>query len=361
MPTGYVLSAPPEASYRGVTSTPIACGIVVAVAAGSLWLLPSASAQSTDPTTPELEQLWDEYPIAPPETQAPVQPGPVEEPARTPTPRAAGDGDGSASWPVLGAGVGAALALLVAVGLVLRRRRRPPAAVVVAETPNQLIARAYALASEGAECDKYLHGQRHEGISVMTGTHDHDLAAATDAPSRPTPSSYADIGERVAGVLAAADTAASQIREDARASAEEILSLARDEAEALRREAAAYDADTRAAVESYASDRRREVDEDVQGQLADAERQARATREAAEAMARQIEDEARRRGQALRDESQAVEERLQKAAQGLRRMTAGIEELLGAPAGGGGSLTDALRPSSRAADVPVSAAPGDDR
>jgi cell division septum initiation protein DivIVA len=334
----------------------------VAVAAGSLWLLPGASAQSTDPTTPELEQLWDEYPLAPPETQAPVQPEPLEEPAGTPAPRTAAEGDGSGSWPALAAGIGLALALVAAGSLVLRRRRQVPAAPVGAEKPDELMARAYALASEAGECDKYLHGQRHEGISVMTGTHDHDLAAASDASSQPTtPGSYADIGERVAGVLAAAETASLQIREDARASAEEILSLARDEAEALRREAAAYDADTRAAVESYASDRRREVDEDVHEQLADSERQARATREAAEAMARQIEDEARRRGQALRDESQAVEERLQKAAQGLRRMTAGIEELLGTPAGDGGSLTDALRPVSREADVPVSAAPGDDR
>jgi cell division septum initiation protein DivIVA len=257
--------------------------------------------------------------------------------------------------------MGAGLALLAAVALVLRWRRRAPVAVIGAETPDEVLARASALASGAAECDKYLHGQRHEGISVMTGTHDHDLAAASDTSSQPSPSSYADIGERVAGVLAAAETAALQIREDARASAEEILSLARDEAEVLRREAAAYDTDTRAAVESYASDRRREVDEDVHEQLADSERQARATREAAEAMARQIEDEARRRGQALRDESRAVEERLQKAAQGLRRMTAGIEELLGTPADDGGSLTDALRPSSREAEVPVSATPGDDR
>jgi cell division septum initiation protein DivIVA len=346
-----------QTPYGGDTSTRIACGIVVAVAAGSLWLLPGASGQSTDPTTPELEQLWDEYPLAPPETQAPAPP----EPAGVPAPPAAEEDDGSTAWPALGAGVGAALALLVAFGLVLRRRRRPPAVVVGAETPDQLIARAYALASEAAECDKYPHGQRHEGISVMTGTHDHDLAAATDASSRPTPSTYAEIGERVAGVLAAAETAASQIREDARASAEEVLSLARDEAEALRQEAAAYDADTRAAVDSYASERRREVDEEVQRQLADSERQARATREAAEAMARQIEEEARQRARALRDESRAVEERLQKAAQGLRRMTAGIEELLGGPAGDGESLTDALMPLSREADLPVSAAPADDR
>jgi chromosome segregation ATPase len=195
----------------------------------------------------------------------------------------------------------------------------------------------------------------------MTGTADDGVSDAPDVASQPTMSTYADIGERVAGVLAAAETAANQIREDARGSAEEVLSIARDEAEALRRDASAYDTDTRAAVESYASDRRREADEDVQQLLADAESQARATRQAAEAMARRIEEDARRRGQALRDESQAVEERLKKAAQGLRRMTAEIEELLGAPEGDGESLADALKPYAQRPEMPVSAAQSDER
>jgi cell division septum initiation protein DivIVA len=242
-------------------------------------------------------------------------------------------------------------------------RRRGPAAAAAArpETADTLIARAHALAKEAAEWDKYVHGQRHEGISVMTDIADHDVSAAPDVPSQPAASSYADIGERVAGVLAAAETAANQIRKDARASAEEMLSIAREEAEALRRDATVYDADTRAAVDSYASNRRREVDEQVQKQLVDSEAQARATRQAAEAMARQIEEDARRRAHALHDESRAVEERLKKAAQGLRRMTAEIEELLGATAGDGDSLTDALRPYTQRPEIPVSAAPSDER
>ena len=258
--------------------------------------------------------------------------------------------------------VGAVLVLLAAGSLLMARsRRRPAPARVPPETPDELIARARELAKEAAECDKYPHGQREEGIWVMTGTADHGVSDAPDVASQPTMSTYADIGERVAGVLAAAETAANQIREDARGSADEILSIARDEAEALRRDASAYDTDTRAAVESYASDRRREVDENVHQLLADAESQARATRQAAEAMARQIEDDAKRRGQALREESRTVEERLKKAAQGLRRMTAEIEELLGAPEGDGESLTDALKPYSQRPDLPVTATPGDDR
>jgi hypothetical protein len=353
------LLVPGEASYGGVTSTRIACGIVVAVAAGSLWLLPAAVAQSTDPSPSELEELWEEYPLAPPETQPSRVP--ADEPASPPAPRASEDGGLSAWWLAFGAATAAAGVLLASGALVTRSRRRAQVVAVRPETPDELIARAYALATEATECDKYLHGQRHEGISVMTGTHDHDLSAAAPEPSSRPTGSYADIGERVAGVLAAAETAASQIRADAQGSADEILSLAREEADALRQEAAAYDADTRAAVESYASDRRRDVDQEVQKQLAESESQARATRQAAEAMARRIEEDARQRGQALHEESRTVEERLKKAAQGLRRMTAEIEELLAAPAGDGESLTDALRPYSQRPEVPVSVAPSDDR
>jgi hypothetical protein len=353
-----------EGSYGGVTRTRTACGIVATALAGTLWLLPPASAQSTDPPSPGLEKLWEEYPLAPPKTQptlpepdAPALPEPAAEPAPTAPVRSTGRSVGL--WLALGAGLGACIAFLVVSGLAARARRGRSITTALPETADELMARANALATEVAECDKYVHVQRHEGISVMTGTHDLDLSGTSDASDRPTSSSYADIGERVAGVLAAAETAANHIREDARGSAEEILSIAREEAEALRAEAAAYDADTRAAVDSYASDRRRNVDEEVEKQLAESESQARATRQAAEAMARQIEDDARRRGQALHDESRAVEERLKKAAQGLRRMTTEIDELLGAPAVDGGSLTDALRPSQR--PEPVSAAPSDDR
>ena len=350
-----------DAAYGGVTRTGTVWGIVAAVVAGSLWLLPAASAQGTDPPPPRLGELWEEYPLEAPETQPPAQPeAPVDEPASTPAPPPAEDDGSSMWWLAVVAAIGGGIVLVTGIGLAVGLRRRSAPASALPEGPDELIARAYALAREAAECDKYLHGQRHEGISVMTGTHDDDLSTS-DASGQPALSSYAELGERVAGVLAAAETAATQIREDARASAEEILSLARDEAETLRRETAAYDADTRAAVESYASDRRREVDDEVQQQLADGEMQARATRQAAEAMARQIESDAKRRSQALRDESRALEDRLQKAAQGLRRMTAGIEELLGAPAGDGESLTDALRPYAQQPELPVTATRNDDR
>jgi hypothetical protein len=247
-------------------------------------------AERSPSSSPGLEELWEEYPLDPPETQPPVQPETVEEPASTALPPRATE-DGASVWGLaLGAGIGACVVLLTAGALVARSRRETATPTPRPETPDELMAHAYALAKAAAECEKYVHGQRDEGTSVMTGTSDHDLSDAPDLASQPTIGSYADIGERVAGVLAAAETAATQIREDARASAD-----------------------------------------------------------------------ARRRGQALRDESHAVEERLKKAAQGLRRMTGEIEELLGAPSGDGESLTDALKPYSQRPELPVSAAPSDDR
>lgn len=135
-------------------------------------------------------------------------------------------------------------------------------------------------------------------------------------------SSYAEIGERVAGVLSAAEAAAEQIRADARHAAEELLGQARQEAERVRVEA-----------------------------TAGGEAQAHATREAAEELARDIEEAARQRGQELREQSRAVEEWLQKAVQTLHRMTTQLEDLLGAPTSptDDDSLTDALKPTAREA------------
>lgn len=125
--------------------------------------------------------------------------------------------------------------------------------------------------------------------------------------------SYADIGERVAGVLHAAEEAATQIKSEART------------------EADVYVRDTREAVNSYASQRRRQAEEDAQRTLAEAEAQARATRQAAEQMAKQIEETATRRQDALHQESRSVEARLQRALSGFRQMTERLEELLEAP------------------------------
>lgn len=162
----------------------------------------------------------------------------------------------------------------------------------------------------------------------MSEVPDQVVPASEEAPSSDeaargsSVSSYAEIGERVAGVLSAAEAAADRIRADARQEAEALLGQARQEAEQIRADATAGGA-----------------------------AQARATREAAEELARDIEEAAWQRGQALREQSRAVEEWLQKAVQTLHRMTAQLEDLPGAPPSPteGESLADALKPTAREA------------
>lgn len=323
--------------------------LAAGVAAGCLLLLGAGqAARAAEPPKATPGKLWKSFPLEPQTTTRPPKPTPATRPPAppAPVPRA----EGSSAW--VPAALGAGALVLLGVGAALVRRRATASTPLVSETPAELIARAYALAQEAEECDKLLHRQRDERARGMTEIADQDRPVAATAPADKS-SSYADIGERVAGVLAAAETAALQIREDARLGAEETITTARRDADQLRREAETYDADTRAAVDSYASDRRREAEQGVSKQLADSEAQARATRQAAEAMAGQIEEAGRQRGHALREESKAIEERLKKALTGLRRMTSELEELL-AP-GDGETLTDALKPQSQRDGQPAEA------
>lgn len=317
------------------------------IGCSSLVLAGPAAAQ-TPPPHPRPEKLWEAFPLDP-RTTTPT-PAPEAEPAEpvvTPAPPPPKN-DAGTSWVLFAAGGSAAALLLIVSGLLVTRATRRPSAPTRPETPDELIGRAYALAKEAAECDMLLDRQRDKGVESVSEIADRDVPVVGTTPSSAGSSGYAEIGERVAGVLSAAETAAEQIRADARVDAQELVRVAKGEAEQVRQGAMSYESDTRTAVDSYASERRREAEQQVEKQLADAEAQARATREAAEQMALQIEEEGRLRGQALRDESRAVEERLKKALVGLRRMTAQLEELVGAPApaaqADGESLADALKP-----------------
>ncbi len=144
------------------------------------------------------------------------------------------------------------------------------------------------------------------------------------APKARPPSAYEDVGERVAGVLQAAEQAAAQIRGDAEA----------------------YASDTRHAVETYASEQRRAAEREARQMVTAAQDEARAIREAAEAMARQLDDESERRRTELRDELRILEERRNRALDELREIAAHLEDILAGgtsePERGSGSLTDAL-------------------
>ena len=322
----------------------------IAATAGCLFLLHTGATPAATEPPPSPEKLWEAFPLDPRAT-TPASPLPAAEPADPAVPPAPPPTEVGADtvWgPVVVGGIAAILLLVIFAGLVLARvSRRAESTPARLETTEELIARAYTLANEAAKCDMLPAHQRDKGVELVPEMTAQDVPAAQATPSSSGSSGYAEIGERVAGVLSAAEAAADQIRADARVEAEELIRAAKGEAEQVRQNAVTYESDTRTAVDSYASERRREAEQQVQKQLADAEGQARATREAAEQMAQRIEEEGRLRGQALREESRAVEERLRKALAGLRRMTAQLEELVGAPAAAqtdGESLADALKP-----------------
>jgi cell division septum initiation protein DivIVA len=337
------------------TSSSIHRAALAGILAGCCMLL-TGVADAAEPPPPNLSELWEEYPLEPPVTTTEPQPRPApDRPAAKPVPPAAPPSETGTNWEPLALAAAGGLLVVIVAGVALLRVRRParprPAPPPVDwSRPDELIEYAHALAKEAAECDMLLQGQRNEGTRGMTETADRDLSTAPTTPTERDSSTYADIGERVAGVLAAAETAANQIREDAHLQAKDVLGAAQRDADELRKKAAAYDADTRTAVDSFASERRREAEREIQKQLTDGEAQARATRQAAEAMARQIEEDGRRRGQALREESKAVEERLKKALASLRRMSLEIEQLLGSAPENGETLADALKPYSQRPD-----------
>lgn len=313
--------------------------------AGCLLLLGSGTAWAQSKPPPNPEKLWEAFPLDPQATTPSPQPPAAEpvEPAPVPTSPPT-EGEAETGWsPLLLGGLATSVLLVLAALLLTRRKRHRELAPPYPETTDELIARAYALV---AECDMLLASHRDKGVDSVSEIADQDFRTAQATPGSGS-SPYAEIGERVAGVLSAAEAAAEQIRADARLDAEDLLRVAKDDAEQVRRVAMAYDSDTRAAVDTYATEQRREAEQQVQKQLADAEAQARATREAAEQMALKIEEDGRLRGEALREESRGVEERLKKALVGLRRMTVQLEELVGTPAPAqteGESLADALRP-----------------
>jgi hypothetical protein len=339
------------------------------ILACTLFLLVTGVAMAgTPPQGPK--ELWREFPLEPAVT-SPVLPAASAPTETAPAPAAQSAESGAEVESgssirlvalVLGGLAGCVLGVVSAIWLAKANWRRHPApAPTDAETPEKLVERAEEPAVEEGRTIA-LREQRGR-VVPMAKEEDQALPAEAVLDTSES-SSYAEIGERVAAVLSAAEAAAEQIRVDARrqaeAAAEEIraearrqaeeaLEQARHEADGIRAEAAAYETETHAAVDSFAAERRREAEQHVRQQLADAEAQARATREAAEEMAVQIEEGGRQRQLALQEESRSVEEAMQRALQELRRMTLQLEALVGTPGtrpDGNESLVDALMPYS---------------
>ena len=258
--------------------------------------------------------------------------------------------------------VGGAAAGLLAIAMgassVLQRRQRR----LVAESREGLIAimsqpapaeeklvQAQAFAA-ALGCDKVSAHRPHARGKQVTDE------SQVQSPQEQAPAAgraYAELGDRVAAVLQAAEEAAEQIRSEADAAAEQVtrqaeqesrsrLEQAKSEAQRVRVEADTEAKNTREAVESYATNHRREAEEKAARLLAEAEVQARASREAAEAMAQRIEESARTLEEEVRDQERMIRGRMQRYLAALRDVSGQIEEVLGKTDGDQPALVEAL-------------------
>src|SRR5262245_17534798 len=136
--------------------------------------------------------------------------------------------------------------------------------------------------------------------------------AATDAPAG---RDYAELGERVAAVLAAAESAAEEIQADATRKADALRRRAETEARAEAE-------DERAKAVAEASKLRRAA-------IADAE----AIRDAAQAAAGRVAQEGQRRLGDLRTEARALEGKFEAAVDDLHDLIAQLEAVVRNAAG----------------------------
>src|ERR1044071_271233 len=150
---------------------------------------------------------------------------------------------------------------------------------------------------------------------------------------------YAALGERVAGILEAAEEAAEKIRGAARREAAELERLAEVQSERvkneltvdarpLRTEAEEYARDMRLAVEAYATQHRRQAEEEGLKMVTDAEKQSASMKKSAEEMVRQVEDEVRRREEQLRAVVRMLEQRKRDSIERLWEIAALVEDVL---------------------------------
>jgi hypothetical protein len=153
---------------------------------------------------------------------------------------------------------------------------------------------------------------------------------------------FGAVGRQVATVLAAAQQAAEEIRQEAtregeriraeadaeagriRANASDVLR----EAERQRSEAEEYLAETRAVADSYADAKRLEADNEAEKVKARAEGDGRAIIKAAERRGQEIEEAAQRRGDEVAEESMKVEEWLRKVLSASQTVSQHLERVL---------------------------------
>jgi F0F1-type ATP synthase membrane subunit b/b' len=117
------------------------------------------------------------------------------------------------------------------------------------------------------------------------------------------------IGARVTAVFTAAEKAGQH-----------IVTLAREEADDIRREA-------RVEADAYLQQQKVEADQEVERILAEARRKAEAIEADARLAARQVEDDARVRKERLREEARLIEDRIAWAKEGLVEVNERLQQV----------------------------------
>jgi hypothetical protein len=128
------------------------------------------------------------------------------------------------------------------------------------------------------------------------------------------------IGPRVSAVFTAAERAAY-----------DMMALAREQADDVRRKADAE-------AEGFLATRRAQAEDEARRILLEAEAEAHAIRHSAREMAREIEEKARRREQRVREEVDLILDRVDWAREGLEDVVARLEDVrpgrIASPSGG---------------------------
>jgi hypothetical protein len=172
-----------------------------------------------------------------------------------------------------------------------------------------------------------------------------DEGVVTPAPGSEDPRvNHAEVGDRVSGVIKAAEEAAEQIRADAHAEAATIKHEAEEAAVKAIREAAKERDELRAASEAaaetmriendnYATGLKCEAEAEAARLIVEGEAQARALREAAEQMALTMEANALRRRDEIEDGTRTAEAQLRRFQLGLASISEHLDGLLEPPQG----------------------------
>ena len=151
-----------------------------------------------------------------------------------------------------------------------------------------------------------------------------------------SPSEWRDynIGPRVSAVFTAAEKAA-----------EHMLTMAREEADDIRRRAEAE-------TEEYRDERRRRAEEEARRIVEEALAQAQSIEDAAREAAREVEEAARRRAERADEGTRLLEERIEWASAGLRDVAVRLAAGQRVPTAPRTDAPTPAEPASPQADVP---------